>query len=197
MERFEMTGSRPHVFWLFGRSGAGKSTLADGLARDLRARTIPVLRLDGDGLRAGLCAGLGFSEAGRTENLRRAAEAARLGLKSQLCVVASFITPLASQRRLIERLIGADLISFVYLNASLEVCRARDVKGLYRSALDGERSGITALASGFEPPARPPAELETARQTVAVCAARLLALALQRLDGPVPAPVERNAGPRV
>jgi hypothetical protein len=91
-----------HVFWLFGLSGAGKSTLAGRLIAQLRAEGRSVLALDGDIRRAGLCRGLGFSDSDRSENLRRAAEVARLGADSGLCVVASFITPLNTQRTLVR-----------------------------------------------------------------------------------------------
>lgn len=171
----------PHVFWLLGLSGAGKSTLAEGLQAALRAQSIPVLALDGDLLRAGLCAGLGFSDADRSENLRRAAETAKLGLQSQLCVVASFITPRENQRQLIATIIGSPQLSFVYLDAPLDVCQSRDVKGLYARATTGGVQNMTGLTSSFEPPSAVALTLNTSSASVAACSERLLAFALSRL----------------
>lgn len=176
-----MTPFQPHVFWLLGLSGAGKSTLASRLGAELRAHAVPTLLLDGDALRAGLCAGLGFSDADRAENLRRAAEAAKLGLHSQLAVIASFITPLEANRELIGRVIGRDRVSFIYLSAPLEVCRARDVKGLYAKASAGAVPLMTGLTSNFQPPATSDLALDTSRDSVDGSAAQLLGFALRRL----------------
>jgi len=169
-----MSVSPGHVFWLFGLSGAGKSTLADGLAEALRAGGAPVLALDGDALRAGLCQGLGFSDSDRAENLRRAAEAARLGAASGLAVVASFITPQQTHRALVEKIIGRDHLSLIYLDAPLEVCRQRDVKGLYARAQAGQVPQMTGVSSSFEPPAGADLVIPTDREGIAASAARLL-----------------------
>lgn len=182
-----MTSFSPHVFWLFGLSGAGKSTLAERLTESLRARAVPVLALDGDLLRGGLCAGLGFSDADRTENLRRAAEAAKLAVASQLCVVASFITPLERQRQLIAQIVGRSQLSLVFLDAPLDVCRARDVKGLYAKANAGHVPHMTGLTSAFEPAAAPDLALDTGRGSVATCADRLIEFAWTRISPEPPA----------
>jgi len=170
-----------HVFWLFGLSGAGKSTLAARLANELRRRTVPVLSLDGDDLRGGLCQGLGFSDADRAENLRRAACVARLGLESALTVVAAFITPLEAHRQIVRSLLPPDRLSFIHVNASIDVCRSRDVKGLYARAQQGGISQMTGITSAFELPPRADLELSTARESVDQSAARLSELAWQKL----------------
>ncbi len=141
-----------HVFWICGLSSAGKSTLAAGLIKALRAADRPVLELDGDTLRHGLCFGLGFSDTDRAENLRRAAEVARLGLESGLCVVASFITPRESHREQARTLIGTNNFSLIWADAPLEVCRRRDVKGLYAKAQVGQIPQMTGISSSFEAP---------------------------------------------
>ena len=169
------------IFWIFGYSGAGKSTLAEALTRSLRSRGIAVLELDGDDLRTGLCQGLGFSDSDRTENLRRAAEVARLGANSGLCVVASFITPLESQRRLIEKIIGRDRLSMIFADAPLDVCRQRDVKGLYAKARTGMLTQMTGISSAFDQPPNPDLRLPTAGCTQAETAQILIAFALTRL----------------
>jgi len=169
------------IFWLFGLSGAGKSTLATVLISDLHARGVPVLALDGDELRAGLCAGLGFSDAGREENLRRAAEVARLGSISGLCVVASFITPLASHRQLVARILRSQNLALVHVDASFEVCRERDTKGLYAQAKQGKVEQMTGLTSLFEPPAAADFVIHTDKEPPSASSARLLGFALQRI----------------
>ncbi len=169
-----------HVFWLFGLSGAGKSTLAGHLIKNLRGRGLGVLALDGDELRAGLCQGLGFSDSDRAENLRRAAEAARLGLASHLCVVASFITPLENHRRLVAGILDPHL-SLIHVDAPLPVCRRRDVKGLYANANVGKVPLMTGISSGFETAQRADLVLPTDQLDVETCNVRLVQFALSRL----------------
>lgn len=173
-----------HVFWLFGLSGAGKTTLAGLLATELRQLGRPVLALDGDIMRAGLCTGLGFSDADRTENLRRAAEVARLGLASNLCVIAAFITPLEAQRQLVSGLVGTDRLSLIWINAPLATCRSRDVKGLYAGAQAGAVPQMTGLGSRFEPPALSALMIDTENQPASASAALLRHFACQRLGLP-------------
>lgn len=166
--------TRGQVFWLFGLSGAGKTTLADLLIGTLRGRGQPVLALDGDILRTGLCAGLGFSEEGRTENLRRAAQVARLAVDSGLIVVASFITPLEQHRKLVGDIIGSESLSLIFLQAPLATCQHRDVKGLYRQARTGQVGQMTGMTSPFEEPGRTDLVLDTATLTPEACLHRLL-----------------------
>ena len=130
--------------WLFGLPCAGKTTLAEGL---IGPKTV---HLDGDYLRDTLNSDLGFSKEDRTENLRRAAGVARALNDQGFDVVASFITPYRSQRELI----AAELedVSFVYVNAPLEVCEERDVKGMYGKARAGEIEGFTGIDAPFEEP---------------------------------------------
>lgn len=174
-----------HVFWLFGLSGAGKSTLATALIDDLRSSGIAVLALDGDALRAGLCRELGFSDHDRAENLRRAAEAAKLGSISGLCVVASFITPRASHRQLVRDILGPNQLSLIHVNAPLDVCRSRDTKGLYARTSAGQVAQMTGLTSAYEPPQHADLVIATARQDIAACTGQLLDFARARL-APVP-----------
>ena len=170
------------VIWLFGLSGAGKSTLANALVRELRSRGRAVLALDGDELRAGLCTGLGFSDGDRAENLRRAAEVAKLGSASGLCVVAAFITPLESHRQLIARVLHRQNLSLVLIDAPLAVCRERDTKGLYARAGKGKVDQMTGLSSPFEVPAAADLVIHTAAESAAASSARLLAFVLARLS---------------
>lgn len=172
-----------HVFWLFGLSGAGKSTLAHALANDLRQGGRSVLELDGDRLRSGLCRGLGFSTEERAENLRRAAEVAKLGLDSGLCVVAAFITPLNENRALVASIVGRDALSFVFVDAPLDVCRQRDVKHLYAAAARGDVQKFTGVSAAFEPSPNADLQVPSAQESVAESSARLRAFAWDKLTG--------------
>lgn len=170
-----------HIFWLFGLSGSGKSTLAARLSAALGTHGLPVLSLDGDALRSGLCSDLGFSDASRAENLRRAAEVAKIASSSGLNVVASFITPLEVHRGLIASIVGPERISLIYLSAPLAVCQARDVKGLYAKARTGLVPEMTGVSSRFEPPLRIDFVLDTAVTTVEKSAETLLDYAGNKL----------------
>lgn len=163
-----------HAIWLFGLSGSGKSTLAAELQRAHgRTASSKVLMLDGDRLRAGLCRGLGFADADREENLRRAAEVARLGVESGLVVIAAFITPLEQYRRMIKSIVGESRLSLVYLAATIEVCRRRDPKGLYAGAAAGSVIRMSGIDSRFEAPLEVDLRLDTDVRNVADCVATL------------------------
>jgi adenylyl-sulfate kinase len=168
------------VFWFFGLSGAGKSTLADAAAGLLRSQGRAVLTLDGDALRAGLCHGLGFSDADRAENLRRAAEAAKLGINSGLCVIASFITPLESHRGIVAGILGPANVSFIHVSAPLDTCRARDTKGLYARATSGQVAHMTGLSSAFEAPRAADLTILTAQEEVAASSAKVMQFIRER-----------------
>jgi adenylyl-sulfate kinase len=141
----------PRVLWFVGLSGAGKSTLADALRDRLVERGVHVLRLDGDILRAGLNRDLGFSEADRTENLRRAAYVAQILSTIAPVVLCSFITPRKEDRARVREILG-DAYVEVYVRTSLEECERRDPKGLYRRARSGELRNFTGIGASFEPP---------------------------------------------
>jgi len=125
------------VFWLYGRSGAGKTTLAQHLRSGLLDRDIPVVYLDGDEMRSALCSDLGFKKEARLENHRRIAEIARLLIEQELNVVVSTMAPEYQQRDLVAQILGDKLVWF-YIHAPLDVCMARDPKGIYKRALAGQ-----------------------------------------------------------
>ena len=125
------------VFWLFGRSGAGKTTLARRLCKGMLERKIPVVDLDGDEMRATLCSDLGFKPESRLENHRRIAEIARLLADQGLNVVVSTMAPEHQQRDFVARILRQQLV-WLYIHAPLDVCMARDPKGIYKRALAGE-----------------------------------------------------------
>lgn len=163
------------AIWLFGLSGAGKTTLAQALEWDLAQAGHATAMLDGDQVRAGLNRGLGFSDADRTENLRRVAEVARLHVHSGLVVICSFITPLRAQRAMVRDIVGAEDLIDVYIEASFGTCARRDPKGLYQRASANQIAQFTGRDSAFEPPA--PGEcrliLNTENEPVEASARRL------------------------
>jgi len=176
-----MPSSKGHVFWLCGLSGAGKSTLATALVADLRRRGTPVLALDGDALRDGVSRGLGFSAEDRAENLRRAAEVARLGADSELCTVAAFITPLQANRDMVGAILGQGSWSLVFVDAPLAVCQQRDVKGLYSRARQGGVAQMTGMSSPFERPTDADFVIRTAEESPETSTARLVEFVFGRI----------------
>lgn len=151
-EREARFRQRARVVWLFGISAAGKSTLAAGLERRLHDGGFATRLLDGDDLRAGLNKGLGFSDADRTENLRRVGEVARLFVQAGIVTICSFITPLRAHRSMVRDIIGpGDLLMF-HVSASYEECARRDPKGLYARAAAGRLPDFTGRDSAFEEP---------------------------------------------
>ena len=140
------------VIWLFGLSGAGKSTLAMHLDEMLSSKGHFVKRLDGDALRAGINSDLGFSETDRLENIRRAAEIAKLFSDSGIITICSFISPAQKLRDTARQIIGEQLFCDVFLDCPIETCVSRDPKGLYKKALSGEIKNFTGIGAGFERP---------------------------------------------
>jgi adenylyl-sulfate kinase len=173
-ERILRQGHAGCVVWFTGLSGAGKSTVAMTLERRLFDAGRQVCLLDGDNLRHGLCADLGFSPAGRTENIRRAAEVAGLFVDAGLICLAAFISPRRADREQARRRLPAGHFIEVYVDAPVAVCRQRDPKGLYARADRGEIPDFTGVSAPYEPPANPEIVLHTDRESVDVCAARIL-----------------------
>ncbi len=151
----------PRAIWLTGLSGAGKTTLSEAVQKDLRKRGYFTKIFDGDIVRTGLCKDLGYSIEDRMENIRRISEVAKIFLDSGIIVICSFITPTKAMRDLARSIIGEDRFLEVYVNAPLEVCEARDVKGLYARARQGLIKDFTGIDSVFEPPVKPDIEVRT------------------------------------
>ncbi|NJM55564.1 MAG: adenylyl-sulfate kinase [Verrucomicrobiae bacterium] len=160
-----LLGQRGGVVWLYGLSGSGKSTLAVALERQLHAAGKLVRLLDGDVVRAGLNAGLGFSDDDRRENIRRVAEVARLFAATGVLTLCAFITPQRAMRDLAREILGeADFLE-VYVRASYEACAQRDVKGLYAKARQGGVAAFTGRDSTFEEPPPGVLTLDTEAQS--------------------------------
>ena len=144
----------PSVIWLTGLSGAGKSTIALELSQQLQKHHINACILDGDDLRSGLNSDLGFTQDARSENIRRTAELCKLLKNQGLIVIAALISPLESQRKHAQSIIG-DQFYDVFIDTPFDVCQDRDVKGLYKAASEGKIKHFTGKSSNYEPPSKP------------------------------------------
>lgn len=183
-ERAQLLKQTPRTFWLTGLSGAGKTTVARRVERKLFQQGYLVKVLDGDDVRTGLCAGLSFSAEDRTENIRRIAEASRLLLDAGVITINSFVSPTRAIRELAKDIIGTQQFREVYVNASLELCEARDVKGLYRKARAGEIKSFTGVDAPFEAPDAPSFVVNTTDQTPEQSAQSLYDYILKHIKTP-------------
>ena len=157
-----LLGQRGCVVWMTGLSGSGKSTIAIGLERRLHEQGIFTQVLDGDNVRTGINNNLGFSEADRTENIRRIAEVAKLFAGSGVVTICCFVSPTLAIREQAKAIIGAEDFIEVFVDTPLEECERRDVKGLYAKARAGEVKDFTGISAPFEAPEKPDVRLETA-----------------------------------
>ncbi|MDH5397099.1 MAG: adenylyl-sulfate kinase [Cyclobacteriaceae bacterium] len=157
-----LLNQRALVVWMVGMSGSGKSTLARALENELYSRGFYTMLIDGDNLRTGLNNNLGFSEEDRVENIRRAAETARLFANNGVVTICSLISPTTAIRKMAREIIGQNYFE-VFIHCPLDVCEQRDVKGLYAKARRGEIKNFTGIDSPFEPPLHPQLEIRTDR----------------------------------
>jgi adenylylsulfate kinase len=169
------------VLWMLGLSGSGKSTLAREVERQLHNQGYLTQLLDGDNLRTGINNNLGFSEADRMENIRRAAESAKLFLNCGIITICSFISPTRQIRDMARSIIGeADFLE-VYISCPIEECERRDVKGLYAKARRGEIKQFTGIDAPFEEPLSPFIEIQTDKQDLTASTEQLLKAILPRV----------------
>ncbi|GEP00447.1 hypothetical protein GCM10007887_20890 [Methylobacterium haplocladii] len=162
------------IAWLTGLSGSGKSTIADAVDRALAAEKRHSMVLDGDNLRLGLSRDLGFSARDRNENIRRAAEVARLMTETGLIVIVSLISPFVAERAAARRAAGDIPFLEVFVDTPLAVCEARDPKGLYEKARAGSIPDFTGISSPYEAPQAPELRITTRVETVAESAQPLI-----------------------
>jgi len=148
------------VLWFTGLSGSGKSTISNGLEVKLNDNNIRTLILDGDNIRSGLNKDLDFSDLSRSENIRRVAEVSKLLMDAGTVVLASFISPFEKDRELVKKIIGGPHYIEIFVNTSLEICKKRDVKGLYAKSKAGLIKNMTGLDSKYEHPSSPDITIE-------------------------------------
>lgn len=156
------------ILWFTGLSGAGKSSLAQALHERLHQQGCRSTILDGDNVRHGLCADLGFSAEDRQENIRRVGEVAKLMLDAGLIVMTALISPFAADRDRVRQSVPSGDFVEIFCDTSLAVCEARDVKGLYQKARAGLLPQFTGISSPYEPPAQPELHLHTGEQALPV-----------------------------
>ncbi len=173
-QRQARNGHEGCVVWLTGLSASGKSTIATELERELFNLGRHVYILDGDNVRHGLCSDLGFSPRDRKENIRRVGEAAKLFADAGIICVTAFISPYRSDRDLVRQMVERGMFIEVYVNAPIEVCEARDPKGLYAKARAHQIKDFTGVSAPYEVPATPEIELRTDQMSVAESVAHII-----------------------
>lgn len=181
-EREKLLGQKAKVFWMTGLSGSGKSTLAIALQEKLHREGKLVYVLDGDNIRNGLNNNLGFSDDDRLENIRRIAEVAKLFADTGVIVICSFVSPTREIRSLAKKIIGYSDFLEIFINASLEECEKRDVKGLYAKARKGEITDFTGIHQPFEAPEKPELEILTGQKTIDQSLQELLEFAKTKIQ---------------
>ena len=164
--RNKLNNHKSVVLWFTGLSGSGKSTLAHALEEKLFNMGFRTFVLDGDNVRHGLNSNLGFSEADRSENIRRISEVSKLMLEAGLIVMTAFISPFKEDRNEARALIAKDNFIEIYCKASMETCEKRDVKGFYKKARSGEIKNYTGIDSPYEAPDNPELIIDTDKETL-------------------------------
>jgi adenylyl-sulfate kinase len=173
-DRAKIKQQIPMCLWMTGLSGAGKSTLANALEQQLNRSNKHTYILDGDNLRHGLNSDLGFTEADRNENVRRAAEAAQLMVDAGLIVIVGLISPFKKEREWARSLFKENHFKEIYISTSLQECEERDVKGLYQKARRGEVKDFTGIDSPYEPPENAEVIIDTQNKSVDECVRQIL-----------------------
>ena len=175
-DKERLLGQRGVMLWFTGLSGSGKSTVAVALERELHRRGRLCRLLDGDNIRTGINAGLGFSADDRRENIRRIAEVGKLFVDTGIITLAAFVSPTEELRTLARDIIGAADFKEIFVATPLEECERRDVKGLYARARRGEVKNFTGISAPFEAPPSPALVLDTTDTPVEESVGKVLAL---------------------
>ncbi len=165
-DKEELLNQHARVIWMTGLSGAGKTTISQNIERELNKRGFLTQILDGDNVRSGINNNLGFSEEDRHENIRRISEVSKLFVNCGIICINSFISPTNEIRQMAKDIIGKENFIEVYVNAPIEVCEKRDVKGLYKKARKGEIKNFTGIDSPFDSPENPAIEIQTDKLSI-------------------------------
>ena len=175
-DKEQLLGQKGVMLWFTGLSGSGKSTVAIALERELQKRGLLCRILDGDNIRTGINANLGFSADDRRENIRRVAEVAKLFVDTGIITIAAFVSPTEDLRNLAQHIIGKDDFKEIFISTPIEECESRDVKGLYARARRGEVKNFTGISAPFEAPQHPALSLDTSKLSLEESVAQLLQL---------------------
>lgn len=170
------------VFWMTGLSGSGKSTIGTAVEKELYRKGYLTQLLDGDNVRTGINNNLGFSDADRTENIRRIAEVSKLFLNCGVITINTFVSPTNAIRQLAKDIIGSDNFVEIYVNCPMEICETRDVKGLYKKARAGEIKDFTGITAPFEAPANADLEIKTDKEPVETSVKKVLKFVLGKIN---------------
>jgi adenylylsulfate kinase len=165
-EREIRLGQHGKALWFTGLSGSGKSTLAIALERQLFDQGYSVVVLDGDNIRTGINSNLSFTPEDREENIRRIAEVAKLFLSNGMICIVSFISPTRAMREMAKQIIGPEDFTEIFIDTPIEICEARDVKGLYKKARAGEILDFTGVNAPYEAPIHPDVHIKTESKTI-------------------------------
>ncbi|MEO5572865.1 MAG: adenylyl-sulfate kinase [Gammaproteobacteria bacterium] len=178
--RAALNGHRSVILWFTGLSGAGKSTIAHAVEEKLYGMGCRTFVFDGDNVRHGLCADLGFSAQDREENIRRVGEMAKLFNEAGVIALTAFISPFRADRQRARELVPEGDFIEIYCRCALAVCEQRDVKGLYAKTRAGEIKEFTGISSPYEAPEQPELILDTDQASLEDCVARVIDLLLSR-----------------
>lgn len=180
MRREEQNGHGSVILWFTGLSGAGKSSLAHAVEEELHNMGCHTFVLDGDNVRHGLCADLGFTSEHRVENIRRVGELSKLFIEAGVITLTAFISPFRSDRERVRSLVPHGDFLEIYCHCPLEVCEQRDVKGLYKRARAGEIKHFTGISSPYEAPVDPELSVDTGALTIEESVEKVMGLLRER-----------------
>jgi adenylylsulfate kinase len=178
--RENLNGHRSAILWFTGLSGAGKSSLAHAVEEHLYQAGCRTFVLDGDNVRHGLCADLGFSAQDRVQNIRRVGEMTKLFLEAGVIALTAFISPFAEDRARVRALVPHGEFLEIFCNCPLKVCEERDTKGLYRRARAGEIKDFTGISSPYEIPQNPDLIVDTGALSLQASVTRVIKLLQER-----------------
>jgi adenylylsulfate kinase len=169
-ERFQLSGHKGAILWFTGLSASGKSTVANTVDHKLHSLGKRSYVLDGDNIRMGLNKNLGFSAEDRAENIRRIGEVAKLFTNAGVITLTAFISPYRADRNAVRALLGPGEFVEVFMDTPIEICEARDPKGLYKKARAGQLKGFTGIDDPYEAPEKPELVLDGGKKSIDECA---------------------------
>lgn len=170
------------VLWFTGLSGSGKSTIANKLEETLYENHFQTYTLDGDNIRGGINKGLSFTAEDRQENLRRIGEIAKIFVDAGVVTIASFVSPLEIDRKLVRDIVGKEDFIEIFVDTSLEECERRDIKGLYKKARAGEIKNFTGIDSPYENPINPDIIIKTEIESEEQAVKKIIAFVKDKLE---------------